>query len=262
MERIQELAGYFDFEHDYENFIRFLDNQATYYRDADCLFYAGLVLLTRFRHNIFTYGDMRLLNHVCGGKRLIDYTFVEAVMPFLNSFKTWGDGRRILIISPFSRSLQSQYERLDELIVDFQYPSFDLVTYTSPLTWSTMQDTRLTLGVTTDNWHQECQRMTAEIAELAFDIALLSCGSYTMHLGNFIRHTMEKKAVYVGGMLNVFFNIYGERYNTPFYNRFMRADTQIEAIENDMAESLSGGKKLASEAARAYFGRIPSPTPE
>ena len=39
---------------------------------------------------------MKVLNSVCRGKTLIDYTFMESVTPFLASFKVWGEGKRVL----------------------------------------------------------------------------------------------------------------------------------------------------------------------
>jgi len=90
-----------------------------------------------------------------------------------------------------------------------------------------------------------------------FDVALLSCGSYATALGDFVRHELGKKAVYLGGMLNVMFNIYGERYDTPFFDSLVNLDTRIDALENDELASVRGGRGLRNEAMRAYFGRAP-----
>jgi hypothetical protein len=255
VERLQELNGYFDFEHEYANLTKFLADMVSYYRRADCLSYGGAGLIAKFEHNVFRKRDMKLLNHICRGKTIINYTFLESVTPFLQSLKVWGEGRRILIVSPLSRSLEFQYGRLNELIVDYQYPEFDLVTYTSPVTYCTWDDTKETLGVSTNNWHEECHRMADEIADLSFDVALLSCASYSMYLGDFIRQSLGRTAIYTGGILNVMFNIYGERYDTPFFRGFMRADTQIEAFENDDVATLRGGRARPGESLRGYFGR-------
>lgn len=253
--RVQELNGYFDFAHDPANFVEYLDEMILFYRDADCLLYCTEGLIAKFRHNVFQKKDLRLLGYVCRGKSLIDYTFIESVMPFLESFRAWGQGKRILIVSPFARSLEFQYARLDDLIVGYRYPEFELVTYKSPITYSVSDDTRETLGVDTEDWHQQCRKMAEEIGAMDFDIALLSCASYSMYLGHFVRRALGRKAMYLGGILNVLFNIYGERYDTPFFNGFMRADTQMEAFENEEIASLRGGRTWRGEALGAYFGR-------
>uniref|UniRef100_A0A6C0IJN5 Uncharacterized protein n=1 Tax=viral metagenome TaxID=1070528 RepID=A0A6C0IJN5_9ZZZZ len=50
--------------------------------------------------------------------------------------------------------------------------------------------------------------MCEEINKLEFDIALLSCSSYAMYLGDFISNKMKKNSIYIGGVLNVLFNIW------------------------------------------------------
>ena len=256
--RLRELNGYFDFERDPARFERFLIDMVAYYRAADCLTYGGAGLITKFQYNVFQRRDMKLLDYVCRGKTIINYTFLESVMPFLCSFKTWGQGKRVLVISPFSKSLEFQFSRRNDLIVDYEFPEFELVTYTSSVTYSTDHDTKESLKVTTNNWHEECRRMADDIAGLDFDIALLSCASYSMYLGDFIRRCLGRTAIYTGGILNVLFNIYGERYDTPFFNGFMRRDTQITAFEDDDISSLQGGRSRPGESLRGYFGRRPS----
>lgn len=250
--RVMELAGYFDFDHDYGNFVRFLEGQIEAYRGSDNLIYCNKALVTKFERNVFFPGDMKLLRHVCTGKTLINYAFLEGAMPFLRSFKTWGEGKRILVVSPFSQSLEFQYQRKNDLIADYTFPDFELLTYKSPVTWSTMEDTQETMGLTTNNWHEELARMNEGISKLDFDIAFLSCGSYAAQTGHFIRHEMGRSAVYTAGSLNLLFNIYGKRFGTPPYSR---PDTQIDAFENDEVARLKGGRTFPNEAMGAYFGK-------
>lgn len=252
-QRVRELNGYFDFADDYSNFIDYLEGLASFYKRADCLLYCNEGLITKFRYNVFQKKDMRLLRHVCPGKTLIDYTFIEAVTPFLSTFKTWGEGKRVLIVSPFSRSLQFQYARRNELLVDYEFPEFELVTYNSPVTYNSVDDTGDTLRVSSSNWHEQCQRMADEISALDFDIAWLSCASYGMFLGDFIRNKLGRKAIYTGGILNVLFNIYGQRYDASL-EVLTRPETRIDALENEDVMSLRGGRGHANEALRAYFG--------
>ena len=179
-------------------------------------------------------------------------------MPLLRSFKSWGEGKKVLIVSPFSVSLEHQYRRRNNLIVEYEFPDFELLTYTSPVTYNLPGDSRETLGVTTDNWHQECRRMAGDIAALDFDVALLSCASYSMYLGDYVSQCMGKKAIYLGGILNVYFNVYGGRYDTPFFNAITRPETQIEAFENGAYAVRQAGWGRENEALRAYFGSKPS----
>ena len=48
--------------------------------------------------------------------------------------------------------------------------------------------------------------MYDDISKIDFDIAFLSCGMYSIILGDLIKNKLKKKAIYIGGMLNVIFN--------------------------------------------------------
>lgn len=253
--RVRELNGYFDFDNDPSNFFGYLNALVGAYRDSDTLLYCNEGLITKFRHNVFQKRDMRLLSDVCRGKQLIDYTFVESVHPFLTSFSSWGAGKRILIVSPFSRSLEHQNARRDELIVGYRFPDFELLTYSSPVTYNADGDSAESMGLAARNWHEECARMAEDISRMDFDIAWFSCASYGMYLGRFVRNELGRTSIYLGGILNVLFNIYGQRYDTPYFNRFMHRETQMAALENEDVVRLNGGRSSENEALRAYFGQ-------
>lgn len=257
VERVMQFNGYFDLENRQDNFSKFLDDNVGYYKRADCLTYGGARLIRRFARNAFKQPEGKFLEYICAGKDLIQYSFIEALIPFLQSFQDWGQEKTILIVSPFSRSLELQYRRRNHLIKGYRFPDFQLATCSSPITYSTPTDSKATLRVVTGNWHEECQVMASRIAEIQFDIALLSCASYTMFLGDFIRSTLGKKAIYLGGMLNPMFNIYGRRYDTAFFNDLMNLEWQIDALENPDVEHLVGGRGVPSEALEAYFGIRP-----
>lgn len=188
-------------------------------------------------------------------KTLINYTFFESVEPFLKSFKIWGEGKKILIISPFSKSINYQMQHKNNIHLNYIFPNFQHITYNTPITYNNQNDNESSINSHSRNWNEECQRMASEINEIEFDIAFLSCGSYAMYLGDFIKNNMGKKALYLGGILNVYFGIYGGRYDIPFFNKFLNLDYQIEPFENKEIENISGGRNSKSESLNAYFGR-------
>ena len=103
--------------------------------------------------------------------------------------------------------------------------------------------------------------MAEEIADIDFDIALLSCGSYAMHLGNYIKDSLNKKSIYLGGILNMYFNIYGERYNPDgnykfiYENAGLNLDYQIDPLELDHIDRINSGRGKRTESLNAYFGK-------
>ena len=59
--------------------------------------------------------------------------------------------------------------------------------------------------------------MFDDIKKIDFDIAFLSCGCYANELGYRIKNQLNKKAIYLGGGLNLLFNIYGKRYTNHIW---------------------------------------------
>ena len=190
--------------------------------------------------------------YICGNKELIHYHYIEAVIPFLKDFKIFAEGKKVLIISPFSKTIENQFQYKNVLINNYEYPEFTLLTYNTPVTYNNKDD-NLDF-IKTNNWLEQAELMANEIKDIDFDIALLSCASYAVYLGNFISKKMNKKAIYIGGPLNVFFCIYGERYmNSQFYLDIMNNKYIIEAVEKEHYRNISGGRTAKSEGFRAYF---------
>jgi hypothetical protein len=171
----------------------------------------------------------------------------------------WGKNKKILIISPLSKSIEYQFKNKDKLYREnaVKFPDFELLTYKTKITYNIEGDTKESLGLTTNNWFEESQRMCDEISKIDFDIAFLTCASYSPFLGNYIKFNMGKKAIYLGGVLNVFFNIYGGRFKEGFYNLCgLNPEIQIDAFENDEITHIKGGRNGGpTESINAYFGK-------
>ena len=256
--RVKKFNGYFDFENKKENFQKYLEDMILFYKNsnaASLCFYAGA------RNLPIREIDRDFLNYVLEGKTCLNYGFIEELTPFLKSFKNWGDGLKILIISPLSKSIEYQNQFRDKFFEDYRYPNFQLLTYDSKITYSDHpMDNKHTLNVETSNWHEECQRMAEDIRHIDFDVAFLSCASYSMFLGNFIRDVLGKKSLYFGGIVNAYFNIYGGRYAhmEKFHNIFSNAglnlEYQIDPLELADIDKINSGRGKITESLSAYFG--------
>jgi hypothetical protein len=100
--------------------------------------------------------------------------------------------------------------------------------------------------------------MQNEISKIDFDIAFLSCGSYALVLGDYIALNLNKTSYYLGGVLNVIFNIAADRYNNcEYYRNMMNMDYQIKAIEQDDYANNTAGRNIKSEGFNAYFTNNP-----
>ena len=74
------------------------------------------------------------------------------------------------------------------------------------------------------DWFEALEHMKQEIAKLDFDICLLGCGAYGMPLAAFIKETLGKTAIHVGGSLQLFFGVWGSRWDNPDYGTYIHHD--------------------------------------
>jgi hypothetical protein len=249
---VKQYNGYFDFSDKESNYEKYLSDMLSFYKNSDDCSYIGFDQLID--------KNLNFLECVTEGKTLINYGFIESVLPFMKSFFIWAENKKILFINPFSKSIEYQWKNKDHLYLEYKFPNFELKTYNTVITYNTKGDTKNMLQVSTDNWHEECQRMADEISKIDFDIAIMSCASYGMYLGTFIRDVLKKKAIYLGGIINVYFNIYGGRYDEihrPNYYKDcgLNPDFMIDPFENDDIKDIIGGREHWSESLNAYFGK-------
>ena len=254
--RVRNLNGFFDlnsktFERSFQQYVSILDES---YAKADGFTYGGKPLIDHFnaegspRGFSNDYADLAVR-----GKDHLSYEFIEAIYPLFNTLHTWMTGKKVLVISPFSKTIEHQYSRRNELFREFKYPDFQLIAYDTPVTYNNPKDVRsASVSSRTSNWIDELELMKLDIRNLDFDIAFLSCGSYAGPLGVEIA-AMGKKAIYIGGVLNILFNVFGQRYNTDYVRAIINPETTIDALESSELMARSGCKAWANEALRAYL---------
>lgn len=117
------------------------------------------------------------------------------------------DGKKILVVHPFSRSIESQYRQKDKIYTGVNMlPDFELTTYKS------IQSIAGNIPQGFDSWFEALDFMKSDISKLNFDVAILGCGAYGMPLSVFIKRDLRKKAVHLGGNTQILFGIKGSRW--------------------------------------------------
>lgn len=108
--------------------------------------------------------------------------------------------KRILIISSFIDSIQKQ---LPAYTTDL-FPNCTFVYLKPPQTNGTNPSL---------DWQLEFNQFCSKIKEIEneFDVALCSCGGYGNPVCSYI-YSLHKTAIYVGGVLQMYFGIYGNRW--------------------------------------------------
>lgn len=129
--------------------------------------------------------------------------------PGINTWTTALKGKKVLVVHPFAKTIESQYYNNREHIFPNNpdlLPEFELITYKSIVSFA---------GETTDykTWDEALYKMYDDIKNIDFDICLLGCGAYGLPLGALIYNNMRKKVIHVGGSLQLLFGIDGNLYH-------------------------------------------------
>jgi hypothetical protein len=121
------------------------------------------------------------------------------------------EGKNVLVIHPFTKSIKSQYERREKLFKNKDIlPEFNLITYKPVVSVSGNHK-----SVKFNNWFDALANMQDDISKIDFDIAILGCGAYGLPLASFIKK-IGKKAVHIGGATQMLFGIIGKRWETEY----------------------------------------------
>lgn len=113
-------------------------------------------------------------------------------------------GKKVLVIHPFTSSIESQYRRREKLFEDDRVlPEFELITYQAVQSMGGNSDF--------DSWFEALRHMKEEIAKIEFDIAIIGAGAYGLPLASFVKE-MGKKALHLGGATQMLFGVYGRRW--------------------------------------------------
>lgn len=130
---------------------------------------------------------------------------------FSNPWTKALEGMKVLVIHPFANLIEKQYKKRDKLFKNNQVlPEFDLKTYQAVQSLGGNCEYR--------DWVQALNIMQDDISNIDFDIALIGCGAYGMPLGGFIKSKLHKKAIHMGGSLQILFGIKGRRWEANGYD--------------------------------------------
>ena len=144
---------------------------------------------------------------------------INYLVPFWskNPWTAMLKGRKILVIHPFTESIKNQYAKRELL--------FDNIDILPKFASLTVIKAVQSIGGDTNgfnSWFDALHYMEDEIDNTDYDVALIGCGAYGMPLAAHCKK-MGKKAVHLGGALQLLFGIRGNRWETEqdIYKQFM-----------------------------------------
>lgn len=259
--------GYYDKSGQIGNYLRYCATLLDCYSRCPDLVMCGAKLLNtyfpgvidaRFQEELPSKDSVdaiiQSINHAQGNVRFYPYNFIERVVfgtdTLFRAFEKTLAGKKIVVVSPFSKSIQANFHNRYEFFKNYSYPDFDLKLLNTPITYAGLPDE----FYPHDDWFQTAKYLKDQLASLDFDIALLSCGSYAMPLGLHIRDTLQKQAIYVGGVLQLYFGVMGRRYDNIFFTDQMNVEKFIYPLESsDYMQHVNLPQGAAKEAFGAYF---------
>lgn len=114
-------------------------------------------------------------------------------------------GKRVLVIHPFEQTIRQQYAKRKQLFaIPDVLPEFELITIKAV---QTIAGNKSEFA----DWFEALRYMEDQIDRIEFDISLIGCGAYGLPLAAHIKR-IGKKAVHIGGGLQLMFGILGKRW--------------------------------------------------
>ena len=153
------------------------------------------------------------------------------------------EGKKILVISPFEKSIKIQFSKRQHLFKtgkqnNFEYPEFELLTLKCPNTIKGNEP------FPHNDWLETFEDVCKKVDQFDFDIAILGCGSYGMPLAHYIKK-IGKSSIYAGAYTQVMFGIKGKRWDIEgnphrsFWNDYWKWPEDIEIPKT--ANKVEGG---------------------
>lgn len=161
---------------------------------------------------------------------------VKDLEPFhhVNPWTKALEGKKVLVIHPYEDSIRHQWEIRDKLFPTRDYlPEFNLQIIKAV---QSIAGTKSNF----DTWFDALEYMKDEINKRDFDIALIGCGAYGFHLAAHVKR-LGKKAVHLGGVLQILFGIMGKRWEGkyPFVNEYWIRPLPSDMVQN--SKSIENG---------------------
>lgn len=267
--RVMKFNGFYDLENDAsKSFTRFLEELLACYREFSRFALAGQQLLNlyfpenidaRFRESCIQGRDRyeQLIESIAScqkGVTCFPYPFFEKLVfgryTLFRAFSETLPGKRVLVLSPFSTSIESNFPNRSAFFKNYEYPEFELQTLDSPVTYSGLPREYYPHH----DWFETTEALKSDLRGIEFEIALLGCGSYAVPLGLFIEQELKRQAIYVGGVLQLFFGIMGRRYDNPFFLAQINPDKFILPVERSKyLRHVNVADTAPREAFGAYF---------
>jgi hypothetical protein len=141
-----------------------------------------------------------------------DVIHLHSLEPFwnINPWTNYLKNKKVLVIHPFADLIKYQYQYKDKIFPNKILPDFKLLTIKAYNNNSTANNNNF------NSWFEALDDMKKQIDQFDFDICLIGCGGFGIHLAAHVKRK-QRISIHIGGALQLFFGIYGNRWLNPNY---------------------------------------------
>jgi hypothetical protein len=145
--------------------------------------------------------------------------------------------KKVLVIHPFAKSIQKQYQKKDLLFSGRKIlPDFDLITLKAVQSIASNKTAY-------SDWFHALDDMKEKVSATEFDIAIIGCGAYGFPLAAHVKR-IGKKAVHLGGATQTLFGIRGKRWEEKKEHQYVASLINDHWIRPDEEETPNGTERI------------------
>lgn len=121
------------------------------------------------------------------------------------------EGKKVLVVSSFAESIKSQYSNFENIWSGYLKKNFELEVLKFPFCIGLTDDGEM---ASYGNYKNCLEHYKDLISKKQFDFCIIGAGAYALPLCSFIKETMKKSCLHLGGATQILFGILGNRWNS------------------------------------------------
>jgi hypothetical protein len=135
--------------------------------------------------------------------------------------------KKVLVITSFPETIRNQYNKKEVLWEDKRVlPKFDLITLSHQHSPGVGEPSKY------KDWSEMIADMKEQMNAIDYDVALIGTGASSLPLVSFAR-TSGKKAIHLGGALQILFGIAGSRWDSKIIGQVFYNKHWVRVLENE-----------------------------
>ena len=200
----------------------------THFSDSDLDVFCKHYLQATLDADIFAFGRFApgaigIAKSLAGnGVPVTHFLNPEPLFAVRENLKPWThalEGKNVLIVHPFEKSIRHQFEKRSSITdISKILPDFTLHTLSPPITFAGEKSS--------SPWVEQFEALVTRALQIKFDVAIIGAGGYGLPLAHAIKKA-GRQAIHLGGTTQLLFGIRGKRWDNDRHYAGFFDDTWI-----------------------------------